>query len=239
MTKQEYLEKLSGELRRGGVPDAEEIVFEYEQHFSFKQADGYTEEQIAEKLGAPESIAMQFLAQQNEQKPTGGKKAFLRVWLALLGLLEALLDLVFAGIVVVFFAAGIAFAGVGAALIGHFQIAGLLPAMPYAGGLLLGVSLVALGVLFGLAGFYLAASLRQIVRASARWHKNALGGGLLPPLPWNAQFPPKTKRRLRRVLTVSIMVFGAAFVAGYAVLGLATHALGFWHALGWFGYVAP
>ena len=43
MKKQEYLAALSGELKKLDVPDAEEIVTEYEQHFAFKLADGFSE----------------------------------------------------------------------------------------------------------------------------------------------------------------------------------------------------
>lgn len=38
-------------------PDAGEILEEYEQHFAFKLADGYTEQEIARNLGSPFEIA--------------------------------------------------------------------------------------------------------------------------------------------------------------------------------------
>ena len=47
MTKHEFLNRFSNELNRRGVADAEDIVEEYAQHFAFKQADGYSEEEIA------------------------------------------------------------------------------------------------------------------------------------------------------------------------------------------------
>ena len=60
MTKLEYLTALQTELRKKNVVDVDDIVTEYEQHFLFKLADGYSEEEIAAKLGAPEQIAVQF-----------------------------------------------------------------------------------------------------------------------------------------------------------------------------------
>ena len=51
MTKNEYLEQLQASLRRGRVSDADDILDEYRQHFEFKMAEGYTEEEIAAKLG--------------------------------------------------------------------------------------------------------------------------------------------------------------------------------------------
>ena len=47
MTKNEYISALGRELKRLGVPDAGDVLEEYEQHFAFKGADGRTEEEIA------------------------------------------------------------------------------------------------------------------------------------------------------------------------------------------------
>lgn len=44
MTKNEFLESLEKELRHKNAPEIEDILDEYEQHFAFKLADGYTEE---------------------------------------------------------------------------------------------------------------------------------------------------------------------------------------------------
>lgn len=52
MTRNEFMTRLSAELRRNHVADAVDIEEEYEQHFAFKLADGYSEEEIAAKLGA-------------------------------------------------------------------------------------------------------------------------------------------------------------------------------------------
>ena len=47
---------------------------EYEQHFAFKLADGYSEEEIAAKLGSPEELAAQFESTDTAKK-VGGSKA--------------------------------------------------------------------------------------------------------------------------------------------------------------------
>ena len=60
MTKSQFLQSLETELKSRRLPDAGEILEEYEQHFSFKLADGYTEQEIARKLGSPFEIAVQF-----------------------------------------------------------------------------------------------------------------------------------------------------------------------------------
>ena len=53
MKKHEFLTALADELAKRRVPDAEEIVEEYRQHFDLKLADGYFEEEIAARLGSP------------------------------------------------------------------------------------------------------------------------------------------------------------------------------------------
>ena len=59
MTKNQFIDLLKEELKHNNVPDAEDIIEEYEQHFSFKLADGYSEEKISAKLGDPKSLADQ------------------------------------------------------------------------------------------------------------------------------------------------------------------------------------
>lgn len=56
MTKKEFMTLLSDELRKRKITDAEDIIEEYEQHFAFKLADGYSEEEIAARLGNPSEI---------------------------------------------------------------------------------------------------------------------------------------------------------------------------------------
>ena len=235
MTKAEYLEQLKRELNRLDVGDTEEIIFEYEQHFAFKLADGHSEEEIAAALGPPAAIAAQFAA-DGSKRATGksGKKAVLIVWLTLLGIPEALLDLAFAAFGVVVFAASAAFGTAGACLIMRLNIAGLIPSMPYPGAILLGVCLLALAVLFFVLGIYCFAFLRQFIRASVRWRKNVLSEAALPLLPASPQFSPKKRRVLRTILLVSLASFGILFVVGYAVLALQAGALEFWHVYGWF-----
>ncbi len=60
MNKREYLAQLERELKRNHVPDAGEILNEYAQHFAFKLADGYSEEEISARPGEPAALAAQF-----------------------------------------------------------------------------------------------------------------------------------------------------------------------------------
>ena len=60
MTNPEFMAALSQELKKRGIADSDDILEEYEQHFAFKLADGYSEEEIAAKLGSPKDLAAQF-----------------------------------------------------------------------------------------------------------------------------------------------------------------------------------
>lgn len=44
MTRNEFLAQLMSELKKNDVTDAADVVSEYEQHFAFKLADGYSDE---------------------------------------------------------------------------------------------------------------------------------------------------------------------------------------------------
>ncbi len=55
MKKHEFMARLENELRRRNVADSADVIEEYEQHFAFKLADGYSEEEIAARLGGRRS----------------------------------------------------------------------------------------------------------------------------------------------------------------------------------------
>lgn len=236
MTKQEYLSQLKNELKRNGVADAEDIVSEYEQHFLFKLADGFAEEEIAAELASPESIALQFAGIRAEGKPKKGKKGFLILWLTLIGMFEVMLYSAFLFFTVSLFCGSLVPTALGVELIAGLNFMNILPPMPYSGAIVSGIMLIALGVMLFLFAYYCYAFLRQMVRASLRWRKNLVGDEALPLLPLSPQFSPKTRRGLRSVMLWAVLVFGITFIAGFAILSLYSHSLGFWHALGWFGY---
>ena len=73
MKKSEFLDRLSKELTRKNIPDIADILGEYEQHFAFKLADGFSEEEIAAKLGDPDQIAAQFGLEEPGKDHTGRK----------------------------------------------------------------------------------------------------------------------------------------------------------------------
>lgn len=68
MTKNEFITLLHEALRKQNTADAAEIEAEYEQHFAFKLADGYSEEEISARLGDPKALAAQFEQPAPQQK---------------------------------------------------------------------------------------------------------------------------------------------------------------------------
>lgn len=239
MTKLEYLNELKAELNKNAVVDAEEILSEYEQHFLFKLADGFTEEEIAVKLGSAAQIAAQFAGISGERKIKGGKKFFLVLWLIIIGVFEAMLYGAFFCFVVAMFCGSLVPAVLGVELIMGLNYMNILPPMPYAGAVIFGITLLSVSVILVIFAIYCLAYLRQMVRASLRWRKNLLSAEALPLLPLNPQFKPRTRRAVRTILLWAVLIYAIGFVVGYAFLSYYTQAWEFWHALGWFGYVAP
>lgn len=231
MTRNEYLARLKSELENRKIADADDIVSEYEQHFAFKLADGYTEEEIAAKLGSAKSIAEQF--GEFDKRPSGGR-VLLKIALACAAFFEAVFYIIFSAFAIILGAASIALAATGLSLVFNFDISGLIPEMPYIGALLIGVCLLGLALLFFIAAFYCLAQVRQMIKASVRWHKNMTSSNALPPLPWSPRFNNKTRRGIRAVFTWSLIIFGVFFILGYCVLAIKTGDLEFWHALNWF-----
>lgn len=60
MNKQEFLKELKQNLRGFSQEEIDDILYDYEEHFSIGLSSGKTEEEIAEDLGNPKDIAQQY-----------------------------------------------------------------------------------------------------------------------------------------------------------------------------------
>lgn len=242
MTKTEFLTKLSSELKKRNVADAADILDEYEQHFTFKLADGYSEEEIAAKLGTPEKLAAQF--EPAAAAPVRSSTALTWLWLGWVDLFFGIFAVLLLSWGVVMAACVLSFGLTAVCLIGaldRFPVV-TLPPMPYSSALLLGLALAALTVACVIGCIYFFAFIRQCFRAYGRFHSNALaaarGEALLPPLAVHPQFQPTRRRLLRTILIVSFVCFGVFFVLGTALSMILAGSPEFWHVWGWFGYTA-
>lgn len=236
MTKNEFMARFASELKKRNIAESDDIIGEYEQHFAFRLADGYSEEEIAARLGDPVALAAQFGESDTTQKPAG--KPLVVVGLCFADLFFGLFFILLAAWELVLAAAGISFAGAAVCLFGGINAFGIIPPMPYWCGAVLALSFAALTVLTAVACIYYFAFLRQLARAYGRFRKNALagasGGAVLPSLPIAPGFSGKAKRRLRSAALISFALFAACFALSYAACALSAGGLEFWHIWGWF-----
>ncbi|MHB1315807.1 MAG: DUF1700 domain-containing protein [Christensenellales bacterium] len=240
MTKQEYLTELERALKSNNVQDVEDILDEYEQHFAFKLADGYTEEEITARLEKPQELAKQFASGAEKSKPgRKGLKAILAIGLAFFDIIAAMFFILLLSWVIVMGALAVASAALGICLTASLNIAAIIPVMPYWGGILSGISFLGLSVVTAVGTIYCYLFFRQLIRAYGRWHKNTLNvsaGPVYPPLSKYPAISAKLKRRLRSIIMIALVVFGLFLVLALFVLFAYTGFKPFWHELGWFNY---
>ncbi|MGB9936475.1 MAG: HAAS signaling domain-containing protein [Methanobacterium sp.] len=98
MNKEEYLRRLSKDLKKLPKEDREDIISDYEEHFMIGIEKGRTEEEISGALGKPEGVSKQikaeYMVKKAENKPSPG--AIIEAILAVAGL--GLFNLVFVAI---------------------------------------------------------------------------------------------------------------------------------------------
>ena len=237
MTKNEFMTRLTNELKNRNVADAADVTAEYEQHFAFKLADGYSEEEIAARLGDPAALAAQF-GDTDAPKQGSGSRPLVVAGLCFADVFAGLFFVLLAAWELVMAAASVSFAALAVCLLGGLNVYALIPAMPYWCGAILAIASASLAVLAGAGCVYYAAFLRQLVRSFACFQHNALasasGGAVLPSLSVSPRFSAGTKRRLRSVVLVSLALFAACFMLAYVVCALSAGSLQFWHVWGWF-----
>jgi uncharacterized membrane protein len=175
MNKKDFMYKLS--LYLGGIPeeDRQDVISDFEEHFKEGLAGGRTEEEIADSLGDPKSLANQFKASilVSEAEKTTSAVNIIRAVFATLGL--GFLNLVFilgpfiaiAVIPVALFAIAIAITAAGittffAAIFGpmflqYFTVL-INPAVAIFGS----IGVTCFGILFFVGGIYLAKLLYRL-----------------------------------------------------------------------------
>lgn len=238
MTRNEFLSKLTDELKKNNISDAADIVVEYEQHFAFKMADGFSEEEIAAKLGNPKAVASQFEGGTKENKR--GSNVLTVTGLGIIDLFAGIFFVLLMVWEVIMAAISISCAVVAVCLLGNLNPGSLIPSIPYLCRAVFGLSLLSLSVLSAMGSIYFAAFIRQLIRSYGRFHQNTLaaasGKAKLPSLPIHPRLPVKTNRRIRSIALFSLILFTACFVLGMIISMIYSGSLEFWHTWGWFGY---
>ena len=242
MTKNEFLSTLASELNRRAIEDTDEIVSEYEQHFRFKMADGYPEEEIAAKLGDPVLIATQF--DPDDSQPVRGRAKWMAKGVFVIAAVPvALLFLMLMVTAIALIAFVLSFTALAVALFADINVYSLIPPMPYWNGAVFGVAAAALTLLLAVGCVYYLAFIRQLARAYRRFRSNVIasvtGTAPLPPLTIYPQLTGKTNRRLRLLALLSFALFAISLLLGIIVAVLSTGTIEFWHAWNWFAGVQP
>lgn len=237
MNKQSYLNELNTQLKTNHVEDIEEIIAEYNEHFARKMADGYSEEEIASKLGKPKDIALQFAPAESKTEKNHGNKILTGIGLFFADLFAVPFFIVMYAWMFVLGAVSISSALCGISLIIRPLLPTdiiFLPPMPYTGGVIMGAMMIAFGVLAAAATVYSCALSVQMGKSYMRWHKNMTNDGKYPPYSMHPILKDQLRRKLRAVSLIALVVFGATFIIGYIVLSASAGSLGFWHVWHWF-----
>ena len=239
MTKNEFLSKLADELKKNNISDSDDIVNEYEQHFAFKMSDGFSEEEIAAKLGDPAIIASHFESDGDDKKG-GGRKVTTVIGLCFIDFFVGAFFVLLMAWELIMAAFSISNAVIAVCLIGNISPWSIIPHIPHLPGVVFGLSFAALSVLSAAGCIYFAALIRQLMRSYSRFHQNTIaaasGRAVLPSLGINPRLPAKINRRIRTVALFTLVVFTTCFVLGMIISMISSGALEFWHAWGWFGY---
>jgi uncharacterized membrane protein len=237
VNKQAYLNELNNHLKSNSVDDIEEILAEYDEHFSRKMADGYTEEEIAAKLGKPKDIAAQFSSSGTKAERKKGGKIVVGTGLVFADIFVVSFFIVLFAWVFVLGVAAVTSAIYGLGLFVRPLLPEqliIIPPMPYIGGLIWGVTIIAFGVLMAVLTNYSWTLTIQLSKAYRRWHKNMMSDGKYPPLAMHPMLKDVTRRKLRSLALIALVAFGVSFIIGYIVMAASAGALGFWHAWHWF-----
>ena len=239
MTRNEFLTKLANELKKNNVTDTDDIISEYEQHFAFKMADGFSEEEIAAKLGDPVLLASQFEC-VGEHKRSGGRKVTTVIGMGVIDFFAGAFFILLMAWELIMAAFSVCNAVMAVCLVSYANPWSLIPRIPYFSAVVFGLSLAALSVLSATGCIYFAAFIRQLMRSYGRFHQNTIaaasGRPVLPSIGVNLQLPAKANRRIRSVALFSLALFTACFVLGIIISMILSGSLEFWHAWGWFGY---
>lgn len=236
MNQKQYLDALEKELRKHQVADVDEVLADYEAHFARKQADGYTEEEIARKLGTPQEIAADFLPELGADTADGPRKAggMTRVALCLLDLFAVPVFITLYAWAIVMFAGSVAAFALGAYIALGLDLISVIPVLTVAGGILMGVGIAALAGLLFMGSIWFLMLAGQMTRAYLRWHGNRWFGRHELSLPLTPQITGKKRRVIRTVVLVTLIAFILLFVAGFIVLSVQAGTAGFWHHWHWF-----
>jgi len=232
MNRVDFMKLLKSELIKNKVKGIEEILSDFEDHFTFKLEEGLSEEEIVKKIGNPIEIASDY--KNHLEKEVSSTPFVLKLGLAVIdGFMYLFLFFVgMSGVVLSAFA--LSLVALGCLLVFNLSLFELVPAMPYMSQLLFGIALFGLSLLSIVGVIYVMMYVLQWHRAYQRWRKNVLTNHLYPSLSLHPQLPKKMVTRLKLGNITGTVVFLLMFIIGYIVSAVTAESLQFWHVWEWF-----
>lgn len=219
------------------MADADDIVEEYEQHFAFKLADGYSEEEISATLGDPKSIAVQYVSVPAEKKEEKKFAAIIR--LGVIDFFFGIFCVVLYALEAAIGAVSVAFGALGICLLAYlrrFEFFAV-PEIPYYCSVIISITCMAFAVLSAMGAIYFFDVIRRTMRSFSRFHGNKLGHEEdLRSADARRQLSAEKKRTLGRIAVISAVVFVIGFAAGFIACMVSSGSFEFWHTWGWFYY---
>ena len=177
MNKLQFMENLRQELKNNKIPDIEEILEEYEEHFAYKLIEGKTEEEIARKLKSPKDIADDYL-ELSDKKSKPSKDILSKIGIVSLSIPAFPIYIFMWASALVMILAAAAFAVISICLIFKLNIENLIPAIPYLSAFTMGIASIAAAFLFAIISFYIFIYTKQWGKAYFRWCKNIFNGNM-------------------------------------------------------------
>jgi len=183
MTKNEFLNQLKLALESRRVPGVSEILADYQEHFTLGREKGKSEEEIAAKLGNPDTIAKAFETESMIAKVKESKDKF--EWEMALRVVGRLLILAPFNILVLFIPGVIVFsllvsawsvaAGLGGAGIGVLSASFFIGLFTQSGWAIVaclaaGLGILGLAVLSGLVSFLISKALVLATMDYLKWN---------------------------------------------------------------------
>lgn len=235
MNKKEFLDTLKKELKNNNILDEDElndILMQYEEHFYYKLEEGYSEEEIANKLSSPKDIAKEYVRPVKQvNKYEKSTKVF---GLTMLSIPVSLIYVLMLASVVVLGAFSIVSLVTGFCLATHLNIAILIPSIPYFPSLILGIACFGLATISVIGTIYLALYVGCWAKVYVRWCKNVANNYAYPPISKHPRISKKLSSKLKLISIIGLVIFVGAFTLGYIVMCLMANSFEPWHVWNWF-----
>lgn len=231
MDKKTYLSILKDELKKAGVTEIDEILNEYQIHFEIKLQEGYTEEEIANKLVHPKYIAQEY-KEFTTLRETNDK--FTKVIKGIgLGFIDILMFMVFILLIawgIVIFTFSLSLIVLSLLLFMNLNIADLIPYIPYYGKLLLSLSTLLLGIPILIGSYYYFLIIKEWTKLYFKWHKNIINNVAYEL----SNLEIKINKKTKHLLTISFIASGCILLIAMIIMMIDTNSFEFWHEWNWF-----